>query len=93
MGHTDLEFAGKLQVFIRKTTSLAGLGIRAQVSVKAVRGLQNRCPKVTVVSVYSRVECGNFFLIGQNRSSNQRSGMVLEVQFQNFGTHVPVHAR
>ena len=30
------------------------------------------------------VECGIFFLIGQNRSSNQRSGIILEVQFQNF---------
>ena len=26
-----------------------------------------------------------FFLIGQNRSGNQRSGMILEVQIQNFG--------
>ena len=31
-----------------------------------------------------RVECGIFF-IGQNRSTNQRSGMILEVQIQNFG--------
>ena len=33
-----------------------------------------------------------YFLIDQNRSSNQRSGITLEVQFQNFGerrcTHV-----
>ena len=28
-----------------------------------------------------------FFLIGQNRSTNQRSGMILEVQIQNFGAH------
>ena len=34
-----------------------------------------------------RVECGIFFFIGQNRLSNQRSGMILEVQFQNFGAH------
>ena len=27
-----------------------------------------------------------FFLIGQNRSGNQRSGMILEVQIQNFGS-------
>ena len=27
----------------------------------------------------------DFFLIGQNRSGNQRSGMSLEVQIQNFG--------
>ena len=33
--------------------------------------------------LYSRVECG-FFLIGQNRSCNERSGMILEVQIQNF---------
>ena len=26
-----------------------------------------------------------FFFLGQNRSSNQRSGMILEVQIQNFG--------
>ena len=26
-----------------------------------------------------------FFFIRQNRSSNQRSGMILEVQIQNFG--------
>ena len=31
-----------------------------------------------------------FLLIGQNRSSNQRSGMILEVQFQNFGAGVKV---
>ena len=27
----------------------------------------------------------NFFLIGQNRASNQRSGMILEVQIRSFG--------
>ena len=27
----------------------------------------------------------NFFLIGQNRSTSQRSGMILEVQIQIFG--------
>ena len=27
----------------------------------------------------------NFFFIGLNRSSNQRSGMILEVQIQSFG--------
>ena len=26
-----------------------------------------------------------FFLIGQNRSSNQRSGIILEVQIRSFG--------
>ena len=26
-------------------------------------------------------------MIGQNRSTNQRSGMILEVQFQNFDGH------
>ena len=26
-----------------------------------------------------------FFLIGKNRASNQRSGMILEVQIRNFG--------
>ena len=31
-----------------------------------------------------RVQCGHFF-INQDRSSNQRSGIVLEVQIQNFG--------
>ena len=29
-----------------------------------------------------RVECGTF-LIGQSRSTNQRSGMIIEVQIQN----------
>ena len=29
-----------------------------------------------------------FILIGQNRSSNQRSRMVLEVQIRSFGAHV-----
>ena len=32
----------------------------------------------------------NFCLIGQNRSTNQRSGMILEVQIQIFGAHVKV---
>ena len=27
-----------------------------------------------------------FFLIGKNRSSNQRSGMIIEVQFQTYST-------
>ena len=43
-------------------------------------------------SVHSRVECGHFFLIGQNRSSNQRSGTILEVRFQNFGARASAHA-
>ena len=34
--------------------------------------------------LYNRVECGDLFLIGQNRSGNQRSGMILGVQIQNF---------
>ena len=43
---------------------------------------------ITEIHVYlylCRVECGNFFLIGQNRSTYLRSGMILEVQIQNFG--------
>ena len=35
--------------------------------------------------IYSRGSV-EFFLIGPNRSSNQWSGMILEVHFQNFGT-------
>ena len=35
------------------------------------------------IKLSSRVECWHF-LIGQNRSSNQRSGMILELQIQNF---------
>ena len=34
-----------------------------------------------------RVECG-IFLIKQNRSSNPRSGMILEVQIRSFGASV-----
>ena len=34
-----------------------------------------------------------FFFISQNRSTNQRSGMILEVQIQIFGTRAPAHAR
>ena len=41
--------------------------------------------KVGMCTLHSRVECGIFFWIGQNRSSKQRSGMILEVQFQNLG--------
>ena len=37
-------------------------------------------------SLHIRVECGIFFLIGQNRSNNQRSGMILEVQIRSFST-------
>ena len=33
----------------------------------------------------------NFFWVGQNRSSNQRSGMILGVQFQNFGARQSFH--
>ena len=33
----------------------------------------------TITVLYSRVECGRLFLRGQNRSTNQRSGMILEV--------------
>ena len=34
--------------------------------------------------IYSRVECGRLFLRGQNRSTNQRSGIILEVQNRRF---------
>ena len=42
----------------------------------------------------ARVECGIFF-IGQNRSSNQRSGsgMILKVQIQSSGARASVGAR
>ena len=33
--------------------------------------------------IYSSVECGIFFIV-QNSSSNQRSGMILEVQIRHF---------
>ena len=33
------------------------------------------------------------FLIGQNRSTNQRSRMILEVQIQNFGVRQSFHFR
>ena len=32
------------------------------------------------------------FLIGQNRSTNQRSGMILEVQIQIFGARARAHS-
>ena len=35
--------------------------------------------------LFTRVELLYIFFIGQNRSSNLRSGMILEVQIQNFG--------
>ena len=35
--------------------------------------------------IYTEGWSVEFFFIGQNRSSNQRSGMILEVQIQNFG--------
>ena len=34
----------------------------------------------------------DIFLISQNRSTKQRSGMILEVQIQIFGTRAPLHA-
>ena len=37
------------------------------------------------VIIWSWVECGHFF-IKQNKSSNLRSGMILEVKIQNFGS-------
>ena len=37
-----------------------------------------------VVQCVGRVECGHFFLIGQNRSSNPRSGMILKVPIPKF---------
>ena len=33
-----------------------------------------------------------FFLIGHNRSTNQRSGMILEVQIRNFGARAGARA-
>ena len=39
---------------------------------------------------YTVVWSVEIFLVGQNRSSKQRSGMILEVQIQNFGTRVKV---
>ena len=42
-------------------------------------------PQGWIVPLGSSVEN---FLFGQKRSSNQRSGMILEVQFQNFGTRM-----
>ena len=33
----------------------------------------------------------NFFLIGQNRLTNQRSGMILEVQIRSFGARQSFH--
>ena len=35
----------------------------------------------------------DFFLIGQNRSTNQRSGMILEVQIQIFWACAPAQER
>ena len=35
-------------------------------------------------SDYNRVECWRPFLSGQNRSTNQRSGMIFEVQNRRF---------
>ena len=35
----------------------------------------------------NRVERGRLFLRGQNRSTNQRSGMILEVQNRRFSAH------
>ena len=46
------------------------------------------------IYIYRRVECGIFF-IGQNRSSNQRSGsgMILKVKIQSSGARASVGAR
>ena len=46
-------------------------------------------------TVYSIEHCTvgwsvEIFLIEQNRSTNQRAGMILEVQIQNFGERAPV---
>ena len=35
----------------------------------------------------NRVECGRPFLSGQNRSTNQRSEMILEKQNRRFSAH------
>ena len=43
-------------------------------------------------SLHIRVECGIFFWIGQNRSNNQRSGMILEVLIRSFSARA-VHVR
>ena len=43
--------------------------------------------------MYRRVERGRLFLIGQNRSTNERSGMILEVQIQNVGLFVQLCTR
>ena len=43
---------------------------------------QNSAPRHT-----RRVECGRPFLSGQNRATNQRSGMILDVQNRRFSEH------
>ena len=48
------------------------------------------CAKMPILC--SRVECGRLFLSGQNRSTYQRSGIILETQNRRFcarghGTH------
>ena len=45
-----------------------------------------RVPPIPCSMLITRVELF-FLLIGQNRSRNQRSGMILEVQIQSFGEH------
>ena len=40
------------------------------------------------IYVVTRVEWGHFF-INQNRSNNQRSGIILEVEIQNLVMHAP----
>ena len=46
------------------------------------------CVGHTVCTVGWSVE---FFLIGQNRSTNQRSDMIFEVQIQSFGARQSFH--
>ena len=44
-------------------------------------------PCRALMRMSSRVERERLFLRGQNRSTNQRSGMILEVQNQRFSAH------
>ena len=49
--------------------------------------------KVQLMSCYPVGWSVDIFFIGQSKSTNQRSGMILEVKIQIFGMHEPVHAR
>ena len=48
--------------------------------------------EVKAWNMHTRVECGNFF-ISQNRSTNQRSGMILDIQIQIFGACQGMHVK